>query len=64
MYGTNILYKRPPNRFNAETQDDRSIIAYRPVNSRTVIDTPVTDDCVFFLSPMLRDWTCSSNYLE
>jgi hypothetical protein len=58
------LYKRPPNRVNMETQDNRSIIAYRPVNSRTVIESPVTDDCVSLLSLMLRDCACYTNYFE
>jgi hypothetical protein len=58
------LFKVPLNRVNIETQVNRSITAYRPVKSRTVTESPVTDDCLFLLSLMPRDWACSTNYIE
>jgi hypothetical protein len=51
--GYKNMFKRPFNRVNIETQANRSFIAYRPVKSRTVIKSPVTDDRVFLLSLML-----------
>lgn len=65
---SNIRYKNMfkilLNHVNIETQDNTSIIAYRPVKSRTVIELPVTYDCAFLLSLMLLDWACSTNYIE
>ena len=58
------MFKTLLNHVNIETQDNTSIIAYRPVKSRTVIELPVTYDCAFLLSLMLLDWACSTNYIE
>jgi hypothetical protein len=49
------MFQRPLIRVNIETQDNRSIIADRPVKNRIVIESPVTDDCVFLLILMLRE---------
>lgn len=58
------VFKWPLNRVNIETQANRSVIAYRPVKSRTVIESPVTDGRVFLLSLMLCEWARSTNYIE